>query len=173
MSRLKKYLLFLLFPFIARANDCVPLTFEKLSEYIHEPVSYHIWYHALLPDDNPPTIPDSINVWDTLFPKNKLLCIYVSPVLKKDNIIVYDAPIVAKRIYVWVGLPPDEYRADKNEKANVHMAFVFFEKDKITIITPTKPNNIDSSAMIVMQPTFDEFWGETFLVFEVVNNPRD
>jgi hypothetical protein len=164
--------LFLLFPLLALANDCVPLTFEQLSFYIHKPVSYEIWKAELMPQNHAPDLLDALNCWNKRMPNNNLICIYISKLFDPGPLIVLNDPIRYKKAYVWIGYEPKKFVVKADEEVNAHCGLVFFDERKIVLITTEKPRSKDSSAIQVQELTTDEFWGMTFMVFEVVNDPH-
>jgi hypothetical protein len=152
------YLFILLFTsFKLKANDCVPLTFEQLSYYIHSPVSYDVWYQELMKDGHPPDL-DKITVsWNKLQPNHELICVWGNPIFDKTNLVILDDKLVKRKSYFWIGEEPEKYIIDKKEEANCHAALCFFDHGKVILITTDKPHRENSSAISVQELTYQEF----------------
>ena len=169
MARLKKYLFLLFLPFVARANDCVPLSLERLSIYYHHPISYYIWYNEIMPDGEPPDVSTVIRVWNKLEPEHILTCTWIAKGLQTP-LLVIDLPLELHRAYLWIGIEPRENLANLKEEANCHSCLLFFESDYVILLSPLKPHNKNSTEILIQTWTYKEFLARTLCVFKVNDN---
>jgi hypothetical protein len=159
---------------MSKALECVPLTFEQLSYYIHSPVSYDTWMKELMPEGHPAELDVVYLGWNKLQPNHKLICIWEREIFKGSYpFTVLDDPLRSREPYIWIGQEFKSLLPNQNRESNCHCGLVFFEGGKIILITTMSPRKVDSSDIFVQELTADEFWAMTFYIFEITNNPRE
>ena len=123
---LKSLLIILLFSCSLKSNDCIPLTFHKLSMMMGQEIGYNNWYTALMPDGHSALIEASIIEWNKCYPKSRLICIYsVSPYFK-----VSGHEIKLYIPYLWIGAMPANL-VITNKETFCHSAVAIFHEDYI------------------------------------------
>jgi len=155
----KIFLILILGSVVARANDCVPLTFKALSDQLGKPVSVEQWTKELVKDGEPPFLPEAIRQWHEKFPQNPLTCIYSAlPDLKANETeIEYD------RSYLWIGKVPAELVKDPQPLV-AHAALV--------VVSKTGPifkiyHGLSENRFFVEHLKSDEFFSRTYAIYEV------
>lgn len=155
----KLFVILLLTAVLARANDCVPLTFKALSEQIGKPVSAEEWAKDLMKDGEPPFLPEAIKSWHEKFPENPLTCIYsaLSDLKAENNEIEYD------KSYLWIGrLPPELRKPDST--TNAHAALVVVSKNGPVFKIY---HGVSTNRFFVEHLKPEEFFGRTYAVYGV------
>jgi hypothetical protein len=151
--------------------NCVPLSFEQLSYYIHSPISYDVWMKKIMPTGHPPELDEVYLAWNEFEPNHKLICIWERDILKGSYpFVVLNNNLYTAQPYIWIGREFKDYLPTEHTESNCHCALVFFEENKMILITTMSPRKIDSSDILVQEFTPKEFWSITFYIFEITNN---
>lgn len=142
-----------------------------MSEYIGKPIPVENWKSELIKQKYPPDLPTAFDTWNKYQKDNKLICIYKNRNVK-DGPLMLSEPIAYKRLYLWIGGEFNSLVDKKDKNSNSHAALLFFDDNKIILITILPKTKLDSAPIFVQEISLDEFFQLTYFVFQIMNNPR-
>lgn len=177
--RLKHLLLCLLLVTVSvvQAQDCAPASMQYIAKSLNFDFTLEQAMDACQTDEVGTDIDNIMPAWEKLTKyRSQMIPIYVMPpignLLLDRKLAPYralnqiDKPVqIGELKYLWVGL-----RKDADGQFYSHCAVVIFLENGVKMISP---NSQDSDGKVVEETLgYKEFFSRTFIVFDVVINPR-